>query len=70
MVKRIDDPVTEKEILKERAMKDLKRDYPGVPEHFLELAYDFCTDQPERAERIMNGEEDMPPPKDRKIMCS
>lgn len=53
------------EAIKEKALKDLRRDYPDMPISWLEMAYDFITKHPERAERIINGEEEVPQPKDR-----
>ena len=65
MPKRIEETPTEQDLLKNRAMIDLKVHFPGVSEYYLELAYDFCMREPERAERIMKGEEVLPPAKPR-----
>jgi len=46
-------------------LKAMKRDFPDVPLCFLETVYDFITNHPERAEAILNGTEDVPPPKPR-----
>lgn len=46
-------------------LKALRRDFPDVPMFFLETVYDFVTNHPERAEAIMNGTEEVPPPKPR-----
>lgn len=50
---------------REQAIKAIHRDYPEMPFAWCEYVYDFVTKNPERAERINNGEEDIPPPKDR-----
>lgn len=51
--------------VREQALKAMKRDYPDLPMEWLKMTYDFCTFHPERAERIINGEEEVPPPKAR-----
>ena len=50
---------------RETMLKNAFRDFPDCPKHFVEIALDFCLNEPERAERVMNGEETLPPPKDR-----
>lgn len=53
--------------VREQALKAMKRDYPDLPMEWLKMTYDFCTFHPERAERIINGEEEVPPPKPRNV---
>lgn len=53
--------------VREQALKAMKRDYPDLPMEWLKMTYDFCSLHPERAERIMNGEEEVPAPKPRNI---
>ena len=48
-----------------QAVKKIKEDYPEAPLDWCEMVYDFCTKNPERAERIVEGEEPIPPPKER-----
>ena len=52
-----------------QAIKAMYRDYPEMPYAWCEMVYDFVTNHPERAERIIKGLEEIPPPKDRKIIC-
>lgn len=48
-----------------QAIKAMHRDYPEMPVAWCEMVYDFVTKNPELAEKINNGEEAIPPPKDR-----
>ena len=53
------------EAVREQALKAMKRDYPDVPMDWLKMTYDFVIQNPDRAEKIVNGEEEVPPPKPR-----
>jgi len=55
------------EAIREQALKAMKRDHPDLPMEWLKMTYDFCVAHPDRAERIMNGDEETPPPKPRNI---
>ena len=48
-----------------KALKDMANDFPDVPKHLHEYVYNFVINHPERVERIMSGEEAIPPPKER-----
>ena len=50
---------------REQMLKAAWRDFPDCPKHFVELALDFCLNESERAERIVTGQEEIGPGKDR-----
>ena len=51
--------------IREKALRDMRRDYPDTPMFLLEMTYDYVTGHPEKAEGIINGEIEVPPGKKR-----
>jgi|ETNvirnome_6_100_1030635.scaffolds.fasta_scaffold100376_2 hypothetical protein len=51
--------------IREKALRDMRRDYPETPMFLLEMTYDYVTKHPEQAERIINGQAEIPSAKKR-----
>ena len=48
-----------------QSLKAMKRDYPDMPMFWLETVFDFIQKHPEKAQGILDGSIEVPPPKPR-----